>query len=136
MGHDWADHVGELELRVTAPAEAGVFAEAALALGELLGEDDDAGPGAGLEWRDVDAGAADRAALLAGWLDELVFLAETEGFVPAAVEDVVVGPGVVRARVGGRRGAPPHLVKAVTYHRLAFEPAEEGGWRAVAVLDV
>jgi SHS2 domain-containing protein len=136
MGHDWAEHVGELELRVTAPAEGDVFAEAALALGELMSGDDDAAPGAGLEWRDVGAEAADRGALLAGWLDELVFLAETEGFVPAAVEEVVVRPGAVRARVGGRRGAPPHLVKAVTYHRLAFEPAADGGWRAVAVLDV
>jgi SHS2 domain-containing protein len=138
MGHDWGEHVGELELRVTAPAEAGVFAEAALALGELLGEEDDAAPVGALEWRHVGAGAdaADRGALLAAWLDELVFLAETDGFVPAAVEDVVLGPGAVRARVGGRRGAPPHLVKAVTYHRLAFAPAAEGGWHAVAVLDV
>jgi SHS2 domain-containing protein len=136
MGHDWAEHVGELELRVTAASEPEVFAEAALALGELLAEEDDAGPGAALEWRDVGARAPDRGALLAGWLDELVFLAETEGFVPAAVEDVVLGPGAVRTRVGGRRGSPPHLVKAVTYHRLAFEPAPGGGWRAVAVLDV
>jgi SHS2 domain-containing protein len=84
---------------------------------------------------DATAEGADRAVLLAAWLEELIFLAETEGFVPAAIEDIALEPERVRARVRGRRGAPPHLVKAVTYHRLSFGRVD-GGWRAVAVLDV
>jgi SHS2 domain-containing protein len=126
----WAEHVGELELWVEAPDEATVFAEALRALHELLGEGY-----AGEEWREVTAHGEDRAALLAAWIEELCFLAETEGFVPEAAEHVALEPASVRARVRGRRGSPPHLVKAVTYHRLAFGPSG-GGWRAVAVLDV
>jgi SHS2 domain-containing protein len=131
MTYTWAEHVGELELRVDAPDEAAVLSDATRALGELLATEGGGEP----ERRDVSAEGADRAGLLAAWLEELVFLAETEGFVPEAVEDLVLEPQRVRARVGGRRGTPPHLVKAVTYHRLAFEPAGDG-WRAVAVLDV
>jgi len=37
--------------------------------------------------------------------------------------------------VVGHRGTPPHLIKAVTLHRLVFEP-DDGGWRARVVLDV
>jgi SHS2 domain-containing protein len=129
MTYGWAEHVGELELWVEAPDEAAVFAEALRALGELLASE---GAPARLV---VTAAGDDRAALFAAWLEELVFVAETEGFVPEAVEEVVLEPGRVRARIAGRRGRPPHLVKAVTYHRLSFEPAD-GGWRAVAVLDV
>ena len=130
MSYGWAEHVGELELWVEAPDEPGVFAEALRALGELLGDGDGE-----REWRDVVAVGDDRAALLAAWLEELNFLAETEGFAPEAAAELALEPARVRARVEGRRGTLPHLVKAVTYHRLAFERAG-GGWRAVAVLDV
>ena len=132
MGYGWTEHVGELELWVEAADEPGVFAEALRALADVLG---DGAVDGEREWRDVVAAGADRAVLLAAWLEELNFLAETEGFVPETAEQLALEPGRVRARVGGRLGAPPHLVKAVTYHRLAFERAGDG-WRAVAVLDV
>jgi SHS2 domain-containing protein len=128
--YEWAEHIGEVELRVEAADEAGVFAEALRALGELLG--DARGEQRVLE---VAAEAADPAGLLAAWLEELAYLAETEGFVPAEASELALGPGRVRARVVGRSGYPPHLVKAVTYHRLSFEPGG-AGWRAVVVLDV
>jgi protein archease len=131
MTHTWVEHVGELELCVEAGTEEAVLVEALRAFGELLGERDEGGAATA----DVTAEGRDRAALLAAWLEELIFLAETEGFVPAAVEEIALEAERVRARVRGRRATPPHLVKAVTYHRLAFERAD-GGWRAVAVLDV
>jgi SHS2 domain-containing protein len=134
MAYAWGEHVGELELHVEAATEHEVFSEAARAFGELLVADDDApaGPPIAVE---VRAEGRDRAAQLAEWLDELIFLAETEGFVPEAVEALELSGGAVRARVTGRRGAPPHLVKAATRHRLAFEEAA-AGWQASMVLDV
>jgi SHS2 domain-containing protein len=132
MTYTWGEHVGELELRMDAADEAGVFAAAVRAMAELLG----GGGGADVrEWIAVSAEGADRAVLLAAWLEELIFLAEHDGVVPLTAEDIVLQPGSVAARVGGYRGEPPHLVKAVTYHRLAFEPHERG-WRATVVLDV
>ena len=132
----WVDHTAEVELAIEADSEGEVFAEALAALAELLGgrSDDDGAPGAD-ERRTVTASAADRPALLAAWLEELVFLAESQGFEPARVETLELGPDGLRAVVAGRLGDPPPLVKAVTYHRLSFEPRGRG-YRASVVLDV
>jgi SHS2 domain-containing protein len=83
----------------------------------------------------VDVDARDRPTLLAGWIEELVFLAESEGFEATRVLELEIGAGNVRATVAGAIGEPPPLVKAVTYHRLAFEPAGEG-YVARVILDV
>jgi len=132
MSYRWVEHVGELELHVEAGDEAAVLADTVAALHELLADDDRDGE---LEWRHVQAHGRDRAGLLAAWIEELTFLAETEGFVAERIGELALDRVRVRARVGGRHGSPPHLVKAVTYHRLSFEPGGRG-WRATAVLDV
>jgi SHS2 domain-containing protein len=127
----WAEHIGELALEIEAADEHAVYAEAVAALAELLGDDGDAEPA----MREVAVEADDRPRLLAELLAELAFLAEVDGFVPAALERLDRGERRLAATVRGRLGAPPHLVKAVTYHRLAFEPAD-GGFRATVILDV
>ena len=127
----WVEHTGELELAIEAESEEGVFADALDALAELIAE----GAAGETERRDVELSGGDRAALLADWLGELVFLAEIEDFVPERVEAFVLDGDSLRARVAGRLGTPRHLVKAVTYHRLRFANAD-GRWRAGVVLDV
>jgi len=126
----WVDHTAEVELAIEAATEEEVFAEALAGLAELLDVE-----GEGLERRRIAVGAPDRPALLAAWLDELVFAAESEGFVPVALESLELSARGVTATVAGRLGDPPPLVKAVTYHRLAFEPCTSG-YRATVVLDV
>jgi SHS2 domain-containing protein len=110
-----------------------VFVDALHALGELVSAEAEL-TGAP-ESVEIVVESDERATLFAAWLEELSFLAETEGFTPERVESLALEPARLQARVSGRRGTPPHLVKAVTHHRLAFEPVE-GGWQAVAVLDV
>ena len=66
---------------------------------------------------------------------ELVFLVESEAVVLDALGDLHVADGRVRATVRARPGSSPPLVKAVTYHRLAFDQAGDG-YRATVVLDV
>jgi SHS2 domain-containing protein len=134
VAYGWGEHTGELELWVTAASERDVFEEALRAVAELLGDEDDAATGA-TSSRLVAVEGGDHARLLAGWLEELAFLAETEGFVAERAEELRLAPAGVSARVVGRVGAPPHLIKAVTLHRLAFEQADDG-WRARVVLDV
>ena len=133
MGYRWGEHVGELELRLDAPDEHGVFAAGTAALGELLGGDEPRDAG---EWFDVAAEGADPAGRLAAWLEELVFLAEHDGVVPVAVAGLRVDASSVRGRVGGYRADPPNLVLAVTYHGWAFARAAAGGYEATVVLDV
>jgi protein archease len=133
MPYGWGEHTGELELWVTAASEREVFEEALRAVGELLGSEE--GETGASEAHLVAVEGGDHARLLAGWLEELAFLAETEGFVPLAVERLSADGRRLQATVRGRSGAPPHLVKAVTYHQLAFDGGPRG-WRAYVVLDV
>jgi SHS2 domain-containing protein len=125
------EHTGELELELEAAGEREVFEQGFEAMRELLAAEP-AGPGAAHE---IELRAPDRAALLADWLAELAFLSETEQFVPERLVSLELAGDALRARVEGIRGEPPHLVKGVTYHRLALEAAD-GGWRATVVLDV
>ena len=127
----WVEHTAEVELHVRAGSEAEVFAEAARGLAELLGGD----PRGDERRVHVSLDAPDRPALLADWLGELVYLAETESLVPERVETLELEDGSLRATVVGRTGTPRHLVKAVTYHDLELA-AHGDGWRARVVLDV
>jgi SHS2 domain-containing protein len=136
----WVDHTGELELEIEASTEEGVFVDALAALAELLASEQEGEPGVESESepglrRRVSVEAEDRPVLLAAWMEELLFLAENEGFEPLAVETLELGPRSARATVKGGLGHPPPLVKAVTYHRLSFAPADDG-YRATVVLDV
>ena len=131
MAYRWVDHTAELELHVEAVTDEGVFEDALRALAELVGE----GQRRDHVEYDVSLVAADRATLLAGWLDELVFRAEVEGLVPEAVERLELGDDRLAATIRGHRGEPRHLVKGVTYHRLAFD-RDDDRVHACVVLDV
>jgi SHS2 domain-containing protein len=131
VSYRWVDHTAEVELEIEASDERGVLEDALHALAELLG----IGPVAGEETRPVAVEAGDRPALLAAWIEELGFLAESEGFVATRLVELELGSDRLRATVSGVLGEPPPLVKAVTYHRLAFEPRDEG-YVARVVLDV
>ena len=127
----WVEHTGELELEIEADTERAVFEQGFAAMRELLaGGHGDAAPP-----RRVSIEAPDRAALLADWLAELAFLAESEGLVPERLTSLELAETRLDAVVEGSRGDPPHLVKAATYHRLALERTGSG-WHATVVLDV
>lgn len=152
MVYRWVDHTAELELAIEAPSVEEVLADALAALAELLEPDvaqqprtgaaDSDAPrrpngaaAAGRERRAVDVSARDRAGLFAAWLEELVFLAENEGFVGETLIACRLGTEHLETAVEGRMGAPRPVVKAVTYHRLAFE-SSGAGYVANVVLDV
>ena len=125
----FVDHTAELEVELEAESAEGVLGEALRAFSELAGTAD----GEPIERR-LEIEAGDLPALLAAWLEELVFLAETEGLVPESA-DLSLEGFELTAFVRGRRGAPRPLVKAVTLHRLRFR-RENGVWYGRVVLDV
>jgi SHS2 domain-containing protein len=128
--YEWVDHTSELELRVHAGTPEEVVIDATAALGELLGDPDGA-PSA----RALEVVAPDRAGLLAAWLEELVFVAESEALLAESARGVELAADRLRGEVLVRPGRPSYLVKAVTYHRLAFE-AGAAGCSGRVVLDV
>jgi SHS2 domain-containing protein len=129
--YEWVEHTAELELRVLADSAEELFAEAMRALAELM----DAEEGGEPARHELTASAPDRATLLAEWLNELVYLAESRGFVPDRVERFQLGEVDVEATVSGRTATPRPLVKAVTYHGLSLAESD-GRWSATVVLDV
>jgi SHS2 domain-containing protein len=129
--YEWIEHTAEVELHVQAESREEVFREALAAFAELVSRND---RGERVEHQ-VMVEAQDDATLLAEWLGELVFLAETDDFVPERLERLELDGTRLRAVVAGHRGCPAHLVKAVTYHGL--ELVRHGdAWRAKVVLDV
>jgi SHS2 domain-containing protein len=126
----WVEHTAELELELEAPDEAAIFGQALTAVAELIGD----GSGPHLT-HEVEVEADEPALLLVEWLSELVYLAETEQFVPERIASLELGDGRLQARVEGHRGEPSQLVKAITLHRLEFRQLDDG-WRARVVIDV
>lgn len=126
--------MSELQLRLRATTLGGVLSEAGRALGELLLRG--ALPTVSGPAREVVVRSTDREALLVDWLNELLYLAETEHWVPAAFESVEASDREVRARV---RGVPvaeaPALVKAATHHGLRIERIN-GDLQAEVIFDV
>ena len=80
----------------------------------------------------------DREALLVDWLNEILFVGETERWVPVDFEVEVVEESPVRLRATAR-GVPvdevPSSVKAATFHGLRVEE-RDGIWRAEVIFDV
>ena len=127
----WVEHTAELELEIEAETDEAVFEHALRAFAELVARE----PGGEPVRHEITLSAPDRATLLADWVEELVFLADTEGLVPRKIAELDLRPDGLRAVVEGRRGSPAPLVKAVTYHDLEYARDPEG-LRARLVLDV
>ena len=132
--HDFREHVGELELVVDAPTLADAFAEAGRALASIVAGD---APLAALGAEEnVTVRAHDTEALLVAWLNELVYLGETQKKVFPEISVEMSNGITLRATV---RGAEPSRirtqVKAATMHRVRVRTAPDGV-HARVVLDV
>lgn len=130
MTYAWESHTSEAQLYVSAASEEQVFEEAVDAFARLVERDAGGEPAS----HTVRVEAADRGGLLVALMEELIFLADTEGFI---VDRAVVSleDGGLRARLEGRRTVVDPLVKAATYHDLGFERRGQE-WHARIVLDV
>jgi len=127
-------HTAEVKLRVRAPSFGELAAEAGRALGALeLGQAPIAASG---PWRNFEIRAPDREALLVEWLNELIYRAETECWIPV---DIVVRSATQTALDLRARGVvvdeTPTRVKAATFHGLRIAPVADG-LGAEVVLDV
>lgn len=137
--HSFEEHTSEVEMRVRAPTVEALFARAGRALAELmLGEDAElAPPASGAVVDHVVVTAPDRAALMTGWLDELIFHSETRRAVFTRFHMLRVEERELEAEITGI--PEPVLktgVKAATFHRLRVVQEEDGSWTATVVLDV
>lgn len=134
MPYQLIDHTGELELRVQAETLEQLYVQAALALAEEIPKGADAGDKQ--SERTVELNAPDGEALLVELLNELIFLAEIEQFLPERLEVLNLEDRNIKLRMQGRKHTCIRpLVKAATYHRVAIWH-DKDSWHATVVLDV
>jgi SHS2 domain-containing protein len=119
----FVEHMGEVELALEAASEAGIFEAALAAFAELVATGDEQEPAR----RELELRAGDHALLLVDWLNELVFLAEVEGFVPERVAAFELAENCLRATIDGRRNHPRQLVKAVTLATWSLREKQAAG---------
>jgi SHS2 domain-containing protein len=125
--HRSLDHTADAGVEIDAPSREALFAEAAIALADTLTPI--VGVGGTVE-RVLELEAADDELLLVDFLNEILFLFETEGLVFAGAAVRLEGGGEasspVRLRAtlrGEEYDEAKHplrsLIKAVTYHGLS-----------------
>lgn len=89
---------------------------------------------------EVTVSAADREALLVGWLNELLYLLDTRRFLPRRsrithLSDTSLTADLVGDTVDPRLHAVRRMIKAATYHGLSLRQAN-GVWEARVILDL
>jgi SHS2 domain-containing protein len=90
--------------------------------------------------RTVTAEAGDAVGLLIAFLNELLFLHESEDWLMASATVTSLSPTRVQAVVTGETIDPArhqlqHHIKAVTYHRARVRQTGRG-WEAMVIVDV
>ncbi len=133
---EFFEHTADVGLEARGETLAEAFANAAHGLASLLVEPGHVRPA---EVRQVTLKGEGLEDLLVAWLNELLYLFDSEGFLPASFAFSTLDKGELRAEVAGEtfdaaRHHPRHGVKAATYHQVSV--AGNGGYRVRVILDV
>ncbi len=135
--HETFDHTADLGLRVRAADLDTLFAEAGQALFSAVIEDlKTVRPSQRIH---VNLTGTDREFLLFDWLNELLYRWEADHLLFGTFEARVTEAGLTASAWGEpldpSRHVLSHEVKAITYHGLRVEPADDG-WLAEVIVDI
>jgi SHS2 domain-containing protein len=132
-GHRQVEHTADVALELWGPTHEALLEQGALAIVELV--TDGVRADANAE-RMIELEVVDEADRLVRWLNEVLYLAQVEGFVFASAAFDLGDAELLRATLRGSTSTPCVAeVKSVTYHDLTIEH-EAGRLRARVVLDV
>lgn len=131
------EHTADLGLRAEAAGKEQLFVEAARGISSLLVANLDAVRGVQHKQLRVEGEQDDY--LLFDWLNELLYLFETEHLVCSAFEVAFEPAGLVAECRGepwdAQRHGTGHEVKAITYHGLRVWQAG-GHWHGEVIVDI
>lgn len=128
------DHTADWALRAQGTDLADLLAQAAGGMLSLAGAVPVPGPMSGA--RTLTLQAADRETLLVRWLEEVLFLVESESLLPREMRLKIEGRFLLTARLGLWTVARlTRAIKAVTFHDLRVADTAEG-LEAKLVFDV
>ena len=133
------EHTGDIGVLARGVTVAEVFGEAARGMFSFMVDLDSVVP---REVRRVEAEGVDREGLLVAWLNELIFLFETEEMVFAEFQVQALSDSRMEAICHGEKldTAKRHVrltPKAATYHMVEVAPEVDGcGWWARVIIDI
>ncbi len=135
-GFEIVDHTADVGIVAYGAELSQAFANAARALFSLITELDDV---AELLYRDIELTAPDQASLLVAWLNELIYLFDTEQILFKRFDITRLSQTQLKARSYGEKVASSKHrlktgVKAATYHRLRVEQGD--GCRLQVLFDI
>jgi riboflavin kinase/FMN adenylyltransferase len=127
------EHTADRALQVWGRELPDLFVGAARGMTNLMANLDGL---AATEWHEVRLEALDRESLLVSWLNELLFLTETERllFVDYRIESLTDTALLAQVR-GAHAPVTKAVVKAATYHDLRLVH-DDAGWSTVITFDV
>jgi riboflavin kinase/FMN adenylyltransferase len=129
------EHTADRALSVWGRTLPDLYVGAAQGMYSLMGDLDREGRAA-TEWRPVSLEGLDRESLLVDWLNELLFLAESEDLLLVEFEIEALTETTLEGRVGGVPAEETVAdIKAATYHQLEVKE-QEGGWSTLITFDV
>ena len=137
MAYRIFDHTADLGVEVTAASQEELYADAAIALFDLLTDPETVRSDAS---REVSIAGGDAADLLVNFLRELLDAYNHDGFLMKSCLVQEVNPRWLKALLRGESFDPARHriekeIKAVTYHQASVEKTEDG-WLARVVFDV
>ena len=127
------DHTADLALHVWGRDLTDLFVTAATGMFSLVAAADPGGASVRFE---LHLAAVDAESLLVDWLNELLYLCETQDFVGTEFEFATLTPTELHAEVAGLPvGERRADIKAATYHMLVVMAAG-AGYETEVVFDV
>ena len=131
------EHTADLGLHITADTAEQLFEQAGRGLLSIIVENLDDVEGG--ESRSIHLDGELEAYLLFDWLNELLYLFDSQQFVASQFRVRLTEQGLDATVTGGplnpQRHRLDHEVKAITYHDLSLEQVKTG-WEARVIVDI
>ena len=118
------DHTADLALHLWADDLADLFITAARGMFSLIAAPEEGAPSRAIE---ISLSALDVETLLVDWLNELLYLSETESLVFTGYELTHLTPNALEATIVGKPVAMYYnYIKAATFHNLSVDATLDG----------
>lgn len=140
MSFRFLEHTADIVLEIEASSLSGLLEEASRGMTDCI---TDLQSVRSRNTVHLHTSAPDREGLLVGWLNEVLYRFEIDGFLPCDADVSVRSDGVTLHAEGELRGEaydPERhpfrtAVKGATWHNLKIESSDDD-WRASVVLDI
>ncbi|MDP3882051.1 MAG: archease [Nanoarchaeota archaeon] len=131
--YEFLDHTADIKVKISGKDLTEVFENSVLALSEYLSSEKKI---ESKKVKVINVQGSDTSALLYNFIEEILYLIDSEGFAPARAKVILRGNNL-QAEISGDTTLHYHLqqIKAPTYAEMEIKKDQEG-WIAQFVLDV